>query len=114
MSIEFPQKYEPRLTEIIKQDHETIHIYNNIADNKLFSLSESFDIGNYTGIRSLLREKGIVSSDSLNVLEVFCERINEGIISGTSGNSLSTDISAKLPDMNDFGLCHLHAFFLRD
>ena len=114
MKNEFPSEYGSRLVNIIMQDRETVHFYNNIADNKLLSLSESFDAENYTGIRSMLKEKKIISDDSLNVLDVFCERINEGILNGTDSNSLSTDISAKLPGTDDFRMCHLHAFFRRD
>ncbi len=114
MGTEFPQKYAARLADIVTQDRETIHIYNNVPDNKLFSLSDNLDIKNYSGLRSLLRETGMVDSDSLNILEVFYERINDGIINGTDKNSMSADISVKFPDSDEFRLCHLHAFFRRD
>ncbi len=114
MDKKFPEKYSENLVDIIRNDHETIHIYCSVADKKLIPLSDNFpfDINEKDDLQSMMLRSGIVENDSISIFEVFCEHINEGIINGTDTNSLSTDVSLKLPGSDTFRMCHLHAFFM--
>ncbi len=111
---DIPEKYKEKLVDIIANDSDTVHFFQSIEDNTFISLSESFDAKDYRELPVLLRESGLIEKESLPVFDVFCERIDEGIINGCRENSLGTDLSIKLPGSDDFKMCHMYALFLRD
>lgn len=112
MKNEISEKYVDRLVELIENDNDCIHLYQNVADNKMIVLGGDFP----TTIESLysLRESGAVEEKSLALFDVFCAKIENGIINGTSDNSASADVALKLSEDGGFEMCHLYALFLRD
>lgn len=112
MKTDFGEKYVDRLVEMIEKDNDCIHLYENVADNKMITLGE----GMPGGVESLyaLRDSGAVEEKSLALFDVFCAKIEDGIINGTEDNSAAADVALKLPDDDKFLMYHLYALFLRD
>lgn len=112
MKTDFSEKYADRLIKMIGKDSDCIHLYENIADNKIIVMGE----GSPDGINSLymLRESGAVEEKSQALFDVFCAKIEDGIINGTEDNSASADVMLKLPGDDGFQMYHLYALFLRD
>lgn len=112
MKTDFTGKYADRLIEMIEKDGDCIHLYENVADSKLITLGSGLP----DGIESLyaLRESGAVEEKSQALFDVFCAKIEEGIINGIEDNSESADVMLKLPGDDEFKMYHLYALFLRD
>lgn len=111
---DFPAKYSERLVRMLQRDSESINMYQNVNDNVFLSLSDSFDSSKYRELPVMLRDSGLIAPSSVSVFDVFCSRIEEGIINGIEENSLTTDIMVKLPGSDDFKMCTLCALFLKD
>lgn len=111
MNIELPEKYKKNLAQMAFQDRDSLHLYRSVGDDVLLPLSEEL-----VGVSSLagLRESGIIEHESLGVFDVFFDCIEEGIINGTDKSSLCTDISLKLPEWENYHMCHIHSQLLKD
>ncbi len=110
MKKDISEKYVDRLVEMIETDKDCVHLYENVADGKFITLSGGLDISSLYS----LRESGAVDEGSLALFDVFCAKIEDGIINGTSDNSASADVALRLSDGGEFEMCHLYALFLRD
>ncbi len=107
-------KYKDRLVQMIECDKDTFHFYYSVTDNAFFQLSGDL-FPEITGDPlDYLGESGLINEQSQAVFAVFCAKIQDCIINGTDQNCASTDISVKLPNYDDFKMCHLDALFLRD
>lgn len=105
-------KYADRLLEIIENDSETVHFYQNVADDYYCVLSgDLFPKGTSDPLEYML-QNGLIEKNYESVFNVFCSKIVEGAAHGISSNSLYTELSVKLN--GEFKLCRMYAFFLRD
>ncbi len=114
MSVNIPDKYAGRIVSMIQNDDDAIHFYWSLKDNVCFQLGTKFFPEDVKDPLDYIRESGMVDEQSLPVFDVFCAKIEGGIMTGIESNSVSTDISVRLPGSDDFVMCHLYALFLRD
>lgn len=114
MSEKISNKYAARLVEMMRRDADTIHFYQSVGDNAAVQISGELLPEGITEPLDFLRESGLIEPQSQPVFDVFCAKIESGIISGADANSASTDISIRLPNGGDYVTCHLYALFLRD
>ena len=114
MSRQIAEKYRDRLVEMMKSDDSSLHFFYSVSDNVFFYLSG----GELPEIKGdpldYFSEGDFVEEQSMPVFAVYCAKIQDGIINGTDKSSAATDISVKLPDTDDYQMCHLYALFLRD
>lgn len=114
MSANIPQKYADRLIEMMFRDRDTFHFFQSIEDNRTIRFSSELLPEDAEDPLNYIRVSGIVEDSSLPVFDVFCSKIESGILGGISSNSVGTDISLKLPGSSKYTMCHLYALFLRD
>lgn len=114
MSVNIPDKYAGRIVSMIQNDDDAIHFYWSPKDNVCIQLGTKIFPGDVNDPLDYIRESGMVDEQSLPVFDVFCAKIEGGIMTGIESNSAGTDISVKLPGSDDFVMCHLYALFLRD
>lgn len=110
MRSDISEKYVGRLVELMENDTDCIHMYENVSDKKMVVLSGGLTYN----VESLYSLRGSVEEKSLALFDVFCSKIEDGIINGTQENSAGADIAMKLSDGGEFEMCHLYALFLRD
>lgn len=106
-------EYKESLVRMMQRD-EAIHFYYSAADSAFVQISGSLFPDDITDPLDYLADNGLVEERSLPVFQVFCSKLQDGIINGTDKNSASTDVALKLPGSDDFKMCHLFAFFLLD
>lgn len=99
---------------MMAHDDSSIHFFYSVNDNTFFQLSGSLFPDISEDPLDYLSESGLVDEQSMPVFAVFCSKIQDGIINGTDKNSAGTDISLKLPDSDEYQMCHIYALFLRD
>lgn len=109
-----PEKYSENMVKIVESDDCTLHFYQNVKENKLYCLTKGFDTKGIDDFCRMMHELDILEPGSLSVFDVFCERIDEGIINGSDENNISTEIAVKLTADGGYEMCHLHAFYRRD
>lgn len=109
-----PEKYADRIIEMLKGDKGALHIYESVSDNVSFMFGEELIPEKPGALLCDLRDSGYIEERSLPLFDVFCDKINEGIISGTEETDLSIEIGLKLTDSDEFKMCHLYAMFLKD
>lgn len=114
MAVNIPEKYVDRIVSMIQKDDDAIHFYWSPKDNVCFQLGTKLFPDDVKDPLDYIRESGMVDEQSLPVFDVFCAKIEGGIMTGIESNSVSTDVSVKLPANDDFVMCHFYALFLRD
>ncbi|MCM1164924.1 MAG: GGDEF domain-containing phosphodiesterase [Lachnospiraceae bacterium] len=113
MSAKIPEKYADRLVSMMQCDEDAVHFFWSPRDGVTVSLASELLPADVKDPLDWLRESGMIDEQSLPVFDVFCAKIESGILTGTETNSAGTDISVKLPGSGDFVMCHLYALFLR-
>lgn len=113
MSVNIPEKYADRLVSMMQRDEVAIHFFWSPKDNVTIQLSAKLFPDDVKDPLDYIRENGMIDEQSLPVFDVFCAKIESGILTGIETNSAGTDISVKLPDSDDYVMCHLYALFLR-
>lgn len=108
-----PEKYADKIISMMQSDEDTIHFYWNPADNVTVQLTSALFPEGVCDPLDYIRTSGMIDGNSLPVFDVFCAKIESGILSGTDTNSAGTDVSVKLPGSEEFVMCHLYALFLR-
>lgn len=108
-----PEKYAGRIISMMQSDEDTIHFYWSPADDVMIQLTSMMFPEDVRDPLDYMRESGMIDENSLPVFDVFCAKIESGILCGTDTNSAATDISVKLPGSDEFVMCHLYALFLR-
>lgn len=106
-------EYKESLVQMMQRD-EAIHFYYSVADKAFVQISGSLFPDGITDPMDYLADNGLVEERSLPVFQVFCSKLQDGIINGTDKSSASTDVALKLPGSDEFKMCHLFAFFLLD
>lgn len=114
MSSVLPCNYAEKIIEMIKNDVPSIHLYQSVKDSVLISMSENFCITEKVDSLEGLLDMGLVNPASMEVFDVFCASIQDGIINGINDNSLSTELSLKLSKNSDYQMCVVNALFLKD
>ncbi|MBD5129285.1 MAG: EAL domain-containing protein [Ruminococcaceae bacterium] len=110
MSPNIPDKYAGRLVSMMQCDKNAVHFFWSVRDNVTVQLTPVFP-EDVKDPLYYIRESGMIDEQSLPVFDVFCAKIESGILTGTTENSAGTDISVKLN--GDFVMCHMYALFLR-
>lgn len=108
-----PDKYAGKIISMMQSDEDTIHFYWSPADDVMIQLTSMMFPEDVRDPLDYMRESGMIDENSLPVFDVFCAKIESGILCGTETNSAATEISVKLPDSDEFVMCHLYALFLR-
>lgn len=108
-----PEKYAGRIISMMQSDEDTIHFYWSPADDVMIQLTSKMFPEDVRDPLDYMRESGMIDENSLPVFDVFCAKIESGILCGTETNSAATEISVKLPGSDEFVMCHLYALFLR-
>ncbi len=108
-----PEKYAAKIVSMMQADEDTIHLFWSPAENAVIQLTSTIFPEDVRDPLDYMRESGMIEESSLPVFDVFCAKIESGILSGTDTNSAGTDVSVKLPDSDEFVMCHLYALFLR-
>lgn len=108
-----PDKYAGKIISMMQSDEDTIHFYWSPADDVMIQLTSMMFPEDVRDPLDYMRESGMIDENSLPVFDVFCAKIESGILCGTDTNSAATDISVKLPGSDEFVMCHLYALFLR-
>ncbi len=111
---EIPAKYTSRIIEMLKRDKGSLHIYESIADNVSFMFGEELIPEKPGALLNDLRDSGYIEEKSLPLFDVFCAKIDEGIINGTNESNFSIEIGLKLTGCNEFKMCNIYALLLRD
>lgn len=108
-----PDKYAGKIISMMQSDEDTIHFYWSPADDVMIQLTSKMFPEDVRDPLDYMRESGMIDENSLPVFDVFCAKIESGILCGTETNSAATEISVKLPGSDEFVMCHLYALFLR-
>ena len=111
---ELPKEYEKKIVQMVYSDTGAIHLFCSVNERKFISLSDEFDLDGTENALEDLVKSDRVEKNSVAVLEVFSECIEEGIISGTERSSLSTDIAIRLKNFGEYKMCHVRAQLLKD
>ncbi|MDE7361214.1 MAG: diguanylate cyclase [Oscillospiraceae bacterium] len=114
MSVNIPDSFAEKLVSMMRADEDTIHFYWSPRENVMIQLTSTLFPEGVDDPLYYIRESGMVDEQSLPLFDVFCAKIQSGILSGISSNSAATDVSIKIPGSRDFVMCHLFALFMRD
>lgn len=106
-------KYAGKIISMMQSDEDTIHFFWSPADDVMIQLTSKMFPEDVRDPLDYMRESGMIDENSLPVFDVFCAKIESGILCGTETNSAATEISVKLPGSDEFVMCHLYALFLR-
>lgn len=106
-------KYAGKIISMMQSDEDTIHFFWSPADDVMIQLTSKMFPEDVRDPLDYMRESGMIDENSLPVFDVFCAKIESGILCGTETNSAATEISVKLPGSDEFVMCHLYTLFLR-
>lgn len=109
-----PEKYANRIVEMFKNDADSLHIYESITDNISYMLGLELIPEKPSALLCDLRDSGLIEEKSLPLFDVFCAKINEGVIKGTDETNFCIEIGLKISGSDDFKMCRIYALFLRD
>lgn len=109
-----PEKYASRMVDILKNDVDSLHVYESVSDNVSYMLGQELIPEKRGALLSDLRDSGLIEEKSIPLFDVFCAKINEGIINGTKETNFSIEIGLKILGGDEFKLCSIYALFLRD
>lgn len=113
MSVNIPDNLAERLVDMMRADEETIHFYWSPRENVTVQLTSTLFPEDVADPLDYIRGSGMIDEQSLPLFDVFCAKIESGILSGIAVNSASTDVSIKIPGNDAFVMCRLYALFMR-
>ena len=102
------------IVEMLADDLGSIHIFWNCIKNHTLQLCGNILPDNIKNPFEYIKKSGLIENSSESAFDVFCSRINDGIINGISSNSISIDIPMKFPDADLYSLYNIYVLFLRD
>ncbi len=102
------------MVEMLADDSDSIHIFWNCIKNHTVQLCGNIFPDNIENPFEYMKKSGWIESSSESAFDVFCLKINEGVINGINSNSMGIDIPMKFFEFDIYRLYRLDVLFLRD
>ena len=103
------------VADIVLGDDSCYHILWKCREGKFFTFGNQFlpeSAATFSDPLEYLRENGYISDSSVNVFDVFCSCIQEGVIGKSERKSVTIDLDMRFSLNEEFTTCHLYAIYL--
>lgn len=103
------------VADIVLGDDSCYHILWKCSEGKFFTFGSQFlpeSAYAFSDPLDYLRENGYISDFSMNVFDVFCSCIQEGIIGKAERKFITIDLDMRFSLDEEFTTCHLYAIYL--
>ena len=107
-------EYSDILNDILQADDSVYRILWKCREGGCVSLGKEFLPDGVSDPLEYILENGFISESSLNAFEVFCSRIQEGIIGGFDKKTICLDVNMRFFPDGEYELCCFTACFKRD
>ena len=111
-SMAVPEDFRDIITKILTYDDFTYHIIWKTHEGGCISLGKTFLPENVSDPLEYICENNLVAEQNIAAFNVFCSRIQEGVLYGIDQNSLSLDLKIKFSPEEEFVTHHFYAHFL--
>lgn len=108
------QEYSDILNDILQADDSVYRVLWKCREGGCVSLGRVFLPDGVSDPLDYILENGFIGDSSKNAFEVFCSRIQEGIIGGFNKKTLSLDLNMKFSPDGEYELCCFTACFKTD
>lgn len=102
------------IVEMFADDSDSIHIFWNCIKNHTVQFCGNIFPDNIENPFEYMKKSGWIENSSESAFDVFCLKINDGVVNGINSNSIGIDIPMKFPESDIYRLYHIDVLFLRD
>lgn len=108
------QEYSGILNDILQADDSVYRVLWKCREGGCVSLGKVFLPDGVSDPLDYILENGFIGDSSKNAFEVFCSRIQEGIIGGFNKKTISLDVNMRFSPDGEYELCCFTACFKTD
>lgn len=108
------QEYSDILNDILQADDSVYRVLWKCREGGCVSLGRVFLPDGVSDPLDYILENGFIGDSSKNAFEVFCSRIQEGIIGGFNKKTISFDVNMRFSPDGEYELCCFTACFKTD
>lgn len=107
-------EYSDILNDILQADDTVYRVLWKCREGGCVSLGRVFLPDGVSDPLDYILENGFIGDSSKNAFEVFCSRIQEGIIGGFNKKTISLDVNMRFSPDGEYELCCFTACFKTD
>lgn len=107
-------EYSDILNDILQADDSVYRVLWKCREGGCVSLGRVFLPDGVSDPLDYILENGFIGDSSKNAFEVFCSRIQEGIIGGFNKKTISLDVNMRFSPDGEYELCCFTACFKTD
>ena len=111
------EKIVAKLMQMMKQNICGSRFLWCVSENAVYEMGDPLFPKDVTDPLDFMRENAMIEQSFEPAFDVFCARIEEGIVGGSEQpqlEGLNIDISMRLSDSEPYRMCHIYTMFLHD